>query len=546
MKDHDLTWLYGPLIPGPSLFGECRSSNSKGRRMSRAEIVRHSKKPILKKRSLSEIMFQHSISSSLLLKKAVVAKSGKDTTPKSFPFELPPHTRSNTTMLSCKSPTGLETPEGWKKVQFHELVEQCIALATAGDEEHEYQYCSDSDEDMIMMRKPNKRATSKWLPAMKSQKQASVSKTIEKLGHAPLKDIEQLQAVPDEEVIEGISTEEYAALPSQAATSASASLDQDSDEEDDMDGQPPTWLQGRKHSVQTVMDRLSDFKMQQDEVAKETHVHQPYLERRDAAKEKLEVSYVPSGPTKQGSGDTLIEFELPLTQSQVSNHLFKTPIYQQPRDDYFMVDPGMTDGECGDSVDMARSSSQSSTSSNKFINRGIEDAVRRDTQIKQPHLIADLVNIIHDYENKTFESYFETGDRRNSMEVLDIQSLNPFQSSTGFKDTVHQHPEILDAAFHQPYSQYMGNYRPPLRSSTTSPAPSTVSTTPGEMIFSDSGCASEAASTTTSPDPGRRGIDLNKYSLPKDLKAGDTRNVRDEDLYSYDELDEEIAWSQVF
>lgn len=341
-------------------------SKSKGRRMSRAEIARHSKKPILKKRSLSEIMLRHSISSSLLLKQGVVAKLGKDTTPTSFPFESPTLTSSNTTMLSSKSITGLKTPEGWKKVQFHELVEQCIALANAGDEEHEYQYCSDSDDDVILMRKPKKRATSKWLPAVKPKKQAQVSKTIEKLPHAPLKDTEQLEDVPEEEIIEEISSEEYAVLSSQAVTPDPTSLDHDSDEEDDMDWQPPAWLQGRKDSVQIVKDRLFDFKMQQDEMTKETHA----LERRDAAKEQEEVPHIPRGPTKEGSNAS-IKFELPPTRSQLANYSFKTPRYQRPRDDYFMVDPGMTDGESGDSVDMARSSSQSSTSSDKSDSPGL-------------------------------------------------------------------------------------------------------------------------------------------------------------------------------
>lgn len=183
------------------------------------------------------------------------------------------------------------------------------------------------------------------------------------------------------------------------------------------------------------------------------------------------------------------------------------------------------------------------------MRRSIEDAVRRDTQIKEAHLIGKLVNIIHDCEGKLFQSYFEKTDRDDGMKGLGILSINPFQSSAVVKDTVHHHSEILDAAFHQPPSQYIGNYRSLLRSSSlpSAPAsPSAVPTTPGEMVFSDSGCASEITSTMTSPDPGRRGTDLSKYSLPRDVRGKDVRSIREADLYSYDELDEAIAWSQVY
>ena len=371
MKDHDVTWLYGPLAHGPSHFGDSCPSNSKGRRISRAKIACHSRKPILKQRSLAEIMLRHSIWSSLLLKQAVVAKLRKDTTPTPFPFELSALTRTNTTVLSSKFTTGVKTPGGWKKVQFHEVVEECIAITNAGDEDHEYQYCSDSDSDVIVMRKQTKLATRKWLPSMKPKKQASVSKTIEKLGHAPLKDTEPLEDVPEEESNDEISNEEYAALSSQVTTSASASMDHDSNEEDDMDWQPAAWLQSRKDSVRVVNDRLSDFKFQQDEVAKEAHAHRPHLERRDEAKKNEEVPHVPAGPKKQGSSDSLIKFELPPFHSQLPNYSFSSPRYQRPQDDYFLVDPGMTDGESGDSEDMARSSSQSSTSSDKSKSPGV-------------------------------------------------------------------------------------------------------------------------------------------------------------------------------
>jgi hypothetical protein len=342
--------------------------------MSRAEIARHSKKPILKKRSLSEIMLRRSISSSLLLKQAVVAKLGKNTTPEAFPFESPALTRSNTNtvMLSSKSTPGLETPDGWKKVQFHELVEQCIALATAGDEDHEHQYCSDSDDDVVVMRKSKKRATSKWLPAIQAKKQASISKTIEKLPHAPLKYTEELEDVPEEEINDKLSSSDSASPSSQNDIPDPIPLDHDSDEEDDMDWQPPTWLQGRKDSVQIVKDRLSDIKMQEETKAEPTHSHRPHLERRDAVKEEENIPHVLLAPSRVGSNAS-IKFELPPCRSQLATFSFDSASkHQRPRDDYFMVvDPGMTEGESEDSVDMSRSSSQSSESSENSKSHGL-------------------------------------------------------------------------------------------------------------------------------------------------------------------------------
>lgn len=648
MKDHDLTWLYGPLTPGAtSSFGDSYMPNKQGRRLSKAEIARHSKKPILKKRSLSEIMLRRSISSSLLLKQAVVAKIGKNSAQSSILFESPTLTRSNTDITSSTSTSGLgDTSDGWKKVQFHELVEQCIALANAGDEENEYHYCSDSDDDVIVMRKAKKRATSKWLPSIKPKAKTPISKTIEKLPHAPLKDNEALEDVPEEGIPEEISDSESASPSSQVDTSGSTSLDHDSDEEDDMDWRPPAWLQGRKDSVQIVKDRMSDFQMQQEEVAKQTKPrHRPQLERRDATATS-EAHHLTVSPAKEGT-DASIKFELPPVRSQLSTFSFKTPKYQVPRDDYFMVDPGMTEGESEDSSDMARSASQLSQTSNKSepptlaldnfqrvlvdrvmsefwalfnqqwdtysqgsalsplsptspniplsfrkrrrggrgqrreksnyfenipedglaspdskeladyecyihrelpraVQRNIEITVRRDSQPEEAHLVGNLVNIIHDCEDKLFQSYFEETDR--VMRSLGILSMDPSQSSTVSK-TEHHRSEILDAAFHQSPSQYLSSDRSSVRSSTISSAPQSTSSappsTPRDRGVCDSGYASEITSTT-SLTPSRRDKDVNKWSLPKDVKGKDGRSIREMDLYDYDAVDEALAWASVY
>ena len=179
----------------------------------------------------------------------------------------------------------------------------------------------------------------------------------------------------------------------------------------------------------------------------------------------------------------------------------------------------------------------------RHVHQNVKEAVRGDTQINEAHLIGNLVNIIHDCEDKIFESYIETSDRKDSMEGLGIQSLDPFQSLTVAEDTTY-YSEIPDAAFHRPSSEFISEDRSLFGSSTASTVPSTVPPTPGEMIFSDSAYTSEIASSTTSPDHGRR--DLNKYSLPQYFRVEDVENIREADLYSYEELDEAFAWSQVF
>jgi hypothetical protein len=188
----------------------------------------------------------------------------------------------------------------------------------------------------------------------------------------------------------------------------------------------------------------------------------------------------------------------------------------------------------------------------RLVHRSIDDAVRRDSQPKEAHLIGNLVSIIHDCQEKVYQSYVEMTDRddnNDSIKGLGIMSTNPFQTSNVSIDSSseHHHSELLDAAFQPPPSQYISSYRSSLQSSTVSSAsecPSIAPTTPGEMVFSDSGHASEIASTMTSPNPSRRGTDANKYSLPRDVRGKDARPVRELDLY--DELDEAISWSRAY
>ncbi len=172
-----MTWLYGPLqthssILSPSGLGQGRSG------LSRHGSFAH-KKPILKKRSMSEIMLQRSLSSSSLLKQATAAvqaqqKDGILRLPRpslhrastdyvTFPFSSRRRSYENTDGASSTSTSDLETPMADRKhIHFDEQVKQCIAVDIKGDDDDDdgmdqasrwrYGEDSDSDDDAIMMK----------------------------------------------------------------------------------------------------------------------------------------------------------------------------------------------------------------------------------------------------------------------------------------------------------------------------------------------------------------------------------------------------------
>src|SRR6187402_2880621 len=70
LKDHDVTWLYGPLQPGFCTLDRKFNTNASCP-VSSIHSNCENKKPILKKRSLSELMLRRSVSTASLLKQAV-------------------------------------------------------------------------------------------------------------------------------------------------------------------------------------------------------------------------------------------------------------------------------------------------------------------------------------------------------------------------------------------------------------------------------------------------------------------------------------------
>ncbi|KAF1949100.1 hypothetical protein CC80DRAFT_581913 [Byssothecium circinans] len=216
LKEADVSWLYGPLQPASDRLVSLQNSEPSSR-LSKTNSFLH-KKPILKKRSMSEVMLQKSISTSSLVKQAAAAVQAQqasgltlDLARKRRPMigrassdytPMPSRTISRDTteyFSSSRSSSGLQTPDQSEKrhIRFDEKVEQCIAVECKGaddDEEEEMNHNpwakyrdddSSSDEGVVMMKKSRKRR-----PLSRTSSKVSItgdSVTIAKLPSTTLK-----------------------------------------------------------------------------------------------------------------------------------------------------------------------------------------------------------------------------------------------------------------------------------------------------------------------------------------------------------------------
>lgn len=154
-----MTWLYGPLQPAQSHPITSDNSTPPSNLSKSGSFI--NKKPILKKRNLSEVMLQKSLSSSSLVKEAAAAvqaqkhrhhlkwNSSRSTfdfcsTP-SIPPSQPP-SREDDYFARRESSSSAETPsEGKEKhIRFDEVVEQCVAV---DGREHCFDEMSEPDLD---------------------------------------------------------------------------------------------------------------------------------------------------------------------------------------------------------------------------------------------------------------------------------------------------------------------------------------------------------------------------------------------------------------
>ena len=174
MKDHDVTWLYGPLQlgRGRSLDAQPTPPTSQ---LSRSSSFT-SRKPILRKRTRSEIMLQRSLSTSTLMKQATDALRAQQPGPvvdgrptlgnrtysdfaASLDFGVP-LTRSTThpSTNPSSSTSGLQTPCTKRHIHFNNKVEQCIAIDKDHVEQPHFLTAiqddddSSSEEEMLVMK----------------------------------------------------------------------------------------------------------------------------------------------------------------------------------------------------------------------------------------------------------------------------------------------------------------------------------------------------------------------------------------------------------
>ncbi|KAK7527563.1 uncharacterized protein IWZ02DRAFT_128174 [Phyllosticta citriasiana] len=282
LKDCDVTWLYGPLqtascSPLSHPVSEANSQISKNNSFI-------NKKPILKKRSMSEVMLQRSISNSSLLKQAASAVQAQQCgAPLLRAHERPSYVRANSDFVSStpskstsrdatdystsRSTSGLHTPGDCerKHIRFDDKVEQCIAVdCKEGDEYDEDAWREQDDEDssdegLEMKTKPRRLSRNN----SRNGSFGPENKTIAKLPDTTLK-YRDSPEVPDQPVAHSLgfwrssrlspSSSQETLRPAQASSNFLLGED---DDDDDMSWEPSNAFVSRRDSVVVTHDWLS-------------------------------------------------------------------------------------------------------------------------------------------------------------------------------------------------------------------------------------------------------------------------------------------------
>lgn len=221
-----MTWLYGPLLPGnSSMIGDTEDRSDVGLSKSNSFIQSQSKKkPILKKRSMSEIMLQRSISASSLIKQAAAAVQAQQReVPKgirvtarprferaatdyvTYPFSARRMSKDQQSSVGPSSSTsGIVSPTSERKhIHFNEKVEQCIAVDLKGDDDEDNDsgynndFDSDDSDDGIMMKKSSTKRRRPVLRRRPSTYDKSEKKSINMLPPTTLKYREDTPEPPE-------------------------------------------------------------------------------------------------------------------------------------------------------------------------------------------------------------------------------------------------------------------------------------------------------------------------------------------------------------
>jgi len=294
MKDHDVTWLYGPLQKGNAMTLDFESAPPASH-LSRTNSFA-TKKPILKKRSLSELMLQRSISSSTLMRQAIDSLRAQQPNQPSnsrmklgvrtysdfvtAPSPISPSVSGTISALASSSSSGLQTPGCEKRhIHFNDKVEQCIAINKEPDHDDDgydlpHGDDDDSSDDGVIMMKPvhgKERKLSNTSTPRGSF--SNESKTIAMLPSTTLKYRGDTPEPPDEvphhrggfwnaaaKLVTSSSTETL--KPSKPSTNF---LLDDEDDEADMTWQPPSSAGARRDSVFVNQSRMSGSSYDEDE-----------------------------------------------------------------------------------------------------------------------------------------------------------------------------------------------------------------------------------------------------------------------------------------
>ncbi|KZF23778.1 hypothetical protein L228DRAFT_267745 [Xylona heveae TC161] len=265
LKDCDVTWLYGPLQPGSNKSFSPSVSEPQSRLSKSNSFL--NKKPILKKRSMSEVMLQRSISAASLLKQAAAAvqaqqsaRNGDGNRPPvgraasdyiTSCVMSPPMSRGNSSALESVSSSGIPSPSSGERrhIRFAEKVEQCIAVDSAEDTEEEDDYSAmdedddddSSDDGLVMMKKTPRRPK----PPRRNSSRNSTNgenKTIAKLPSTTLKYKDTPEDETPKQQVGGFWGTKLSPSPSQetlrpSRPSSNFLLDEE-DEDVDLDWEP--------------------------------------------------------------------------------------------------------------------------------------------------------------------------------------------------------------------------------------------------------------------------------------------------------------------
>lgn len=248
------------------MIGESEDASNIGLSKSNSFIQSQSKKkPILKKRSMSEIMLQKSLSSSSLVKQAAAAVQAQQReTPRGIRVSTRPRferaatdyvtypfssRRLSKDQGSTSSTSGIVSPTSERKhIHFNEKVEQCIAVDMKGDDDEDvdsdrynYDYDSDSDDGIMMKRSNTKRRR----PVLR-RKPSTYEKTKKSINMLPPTTLKYREDTPEPQETAmkhsyrspalSPSSSQETLRPSKSSGKMFFAHDDDEDDEDEEDG----------------------------------------------------------------------------------------------------------------------------------------------------------------------------------------------------------------------------------------------------------------------------------------------------------------------